>query len=95
MENLKNLETNFSDTMATQLSEMREMIAQLMQASKALTPPPPEGPASLNKQNMRDKNEDTDKDKKKRLFLLIRPTRRMGFMRCLGTLPTHWPDTRI
>jgi hypothetical protein len=37
--------------MATQLGEMHEMIAQLMQASKATTTSP-KGPTSLNRENV-------------------------------------------
>jgi hypothetical protein len=44
MDDFKTLESS----MATQLGEMREMIAQLMQPSKATIPTPPEGPVSLN-----------------------------------------------
>jgi hypothetical protein len=44
MDDFKTLESS----MATQMGEMHEMIAQLMQANKSPIEAPPEAPTSLN-----------------------------------------------
>jgi hypothetical protein len=44
MDDFKSLESN----MSSQMSELREMIAQLMQAKNPSAPPLPDIPASLN-----------------------------------------------
>jgi hypothetical protein len=61
MDDFKTLESY----MATQLGEMGEMIAQLMQASKVPTPHPVEFSASLNKENVGYEDEHAKKDKNK------------------------------
>ena len=49
MDDLKKLEANLTSSMETQMKEMREMIAQILQASKAPASPNPEDSASAAK----------------------------------------------
>jgi hypothetical protein len=62
MDDFKSLES----TMTSQMSELREMIAQLMQAKPPSAPPLPEIPATLNGENVGLEEEDADKDKEAR-----------------------------
>jgi hypothetical protein len=61
MDDFKSLES----TMTSQMSELREMIAQLMQAKALSAPPLSEIPATLNRENVGLEEEDADKDKDK------------------------------
>jgi hypothetical protein len=56
MDDFKNLESS----MSTQISELREMIAQLIQA-KTPSAPPPDKPATPQVENVGLKEEDADK----------------------------------
>jgi hypothetical protein len=63
MDDFKSLES----TMSTQISELREIIAQLMQAKASSAPPPPlVAPASTEQVEVGVEDEDTDKDKEAR-----------------------------
>jgi hypothetical protein len=64
MDDFKSMES----TMTSQMSELREIIAQLMQAKapSAPPPPPPEIPATLNREDVGLEEEDADKDKEAR-----------------------------
>ena len=44
MDELKEFKDSLTSSMTTEMCELREMIAQLMQAQKAASPPPPEDP---------------------------------------------------
>ena len=46
MDDLKKLETSLTSSMETQMNELREMMAQILKASKVLVSPPPEDSAS-------------------------------------------------
>jgi hypothetical protein len=62
MDDLKSMES----TMSNQISELCEMIVQLMQAKFPSVPPPPlEIPAPLNREEVGVEDEDADKNKGK------------------------------
>jgi hypothetical protein len=57
MDDFKSLESN----MSSQISELREMIAQLMQAKNVSAPPPPEKPTTPHVENVELEEEVADK----------------------------------
>jgi hypothetical protein len=61
MDDFKSLES----TMSSQMSELREMIVQIMQAKPPSAPPLAEIPATLNEKNVGLEEEVADKDKDK------------------------------
>jgi hypothetical protein len=61
MDDFKSLES----TMSSQMSELREMIARLMQAKAPSAHPPPEIPTTLNRGDLGLEEEDADKYKDK------------------------------
>jgi hypothetical protein len=58
MDDFKILES----TMSNQISELREVIVQLMQAKASSAPPPPEAPAYTKRVEVGVENEDVEKD---------------------------------
>jgi hypothetical protein len=78
MDDFKSLES----TMSSQMSELREMIAQLMQAKAPSAHPPPEIPATLNRGDLGLEEEDADKYKDKEARSFTKGNRKGEFPHC-------------
>jgi hypothetical protein len=89
MDDFKYLES----TMSSQMSELREMIVQLMQAKAPSAPPPLEFTATLNRDEVGWKKRMPIKIKIKRLIHLLRTTEKVNSL--IGSPPTRWSLTLI
>ena len=91
MDDLKKLKATLTTSMETQMKEMREMMAQILQASKAPAFPTPEDSASAAKVKLRlnPMRIRLGKELVKNPYLKVTMGKRGTMIFLIGTPPTH------